>query len=162
MTAYINELIITLVVCQIASMITPESENAKRYIRVVCALVTILTLISPVRTLADHADEIMDTVGNFFGVSDDTAKSDETEADGTRERLDAAAYTILTYAGERYDLETDGAEVSFFTDEQGKVTELQIFLKSGSGADRDRLTAELEEELDVTVHIFIEERTDDG
>lgn len=156
MTAYINELIITVVVCQAASMISPESENSKRYIRVVCALVTILTLVSPVRTLVEGAGDIVESFGNFFG------SAEEAEENSTGDSLEAAAYTILTYAEENYDLDLSGAEVTFFTDEAGEVTELQMFVKSGDSGDRDKLAEELERELGVAVHIFMERRLDDG
>ena len=33
MTEYINQLILTVVVCQTASMLVPENETAKRYLR---------------------------------------------------------------------------------------------------------------------------------
>lgn len=154
MTAYINQLILTVVVCQIAAMISPDGENAKRYIRVVCALVTMLTILSPIRTLIDHAGELAESFRNFFTAAE--------TVDNTRDSLESAAYTILTYAGDKYDLDMDGAEVTFFTNDDGEAVEMQMFIKSGDSQDRDRLAAELEDELGITVHIFLERRTDDG
>ncbi len=150
MTAYINELIITVVVCQIASMISPETENSKRYIKTVCALVTILTLISPVRTIINHAEEIANSLKNFF------AMEETVEENSVRDTMQSVAYTIMKYTEENYELEIEGAEVSFITDESGQARELQIFLKSGNVEDRDKLKAELERELGIIVHIFIE------
>lgn len=153
MTAYINQLILTVVVCQVAVMISPDVERAKRYIRIVCALVTILTILTPVRTLVDNAGELAESFGNFFTAAETT--------DNMRDSLESAAYTILTYAGENYDLNMDGAEVTFFTNDDGEAVEMQMFVKSGDSHDRDRLTAKLENELGITVHIFLERRTDD-
>lgn len=150
MTAYINELIITVVVCQIASMISPENENSKRYIKTVCALVTILTLISPVRTIINHAEEIANSLKDFFAIEE------TVEENSVRDTMQSVAYTIMKYTKENYELETEGAEVSFITDEAGQAMELQIFLKSGNVEDRDKLKTELERELGIIVHIFIE------
>lgn len=156
MTAYINGLILTVVVCQAASMLAPEGESAKRYIRIVCALVTLLTILSPVKTLIGHAGEIGQSFRNFFTAA-------QTAEEGTpRDSLQSAAYTILTYAEERYGFDTEDAEVTFFTDDAGEVTELMLFFPSGNAFDRDRLQAELEDELEITVHIFLERRDNDG
>lgn len=155
MTTYVNQLIITVVVCQIATMISPDGENSRRYVRIVCALVTILTIISPITTIAESADDIAGNIRDFF-------TSAETESvDSERGTLEAAAYAIMSYARENFDLDLTDAELTFYTDDSGNITELQMFVKSGVAADRDRLAAELEDELGVTVHIFMERRLDD-
>lgn len=156
MTEYINGLILTVVVCQAASMLAPEGETAKRYLKIVCALVTLLTILSPVKTFVSHAGEIGQSFRNFF------TASETAEEITPRDSLETAAYTILTYAKERYGFDTDGAEVTFFTDDTGNVDELMLFLPSGNAFNRDRLQADLEKELGVIVHIFLERRDDDG
>jgi len=154
MTAYINELILTVIVCQTASMLAPDSDTAKRYLRIVCALVTLLTIVAPVRTIISHADELGDKFSRFF-TADETVKE-------SNESLESAAYTILTYANERYSFDTEGAEITFFKDETGKIDEMMLFFPSGNAFDRERLLADLVKEFGVDVHIFLERRIEGG
>lgn len=156
MREYTFQLILIVVVCQTASMIAPTEENKCRYLRIVCALVTLLTILSPVRNIADTAGRTAEAIRNFFTPA-------ETDAsDGMSERLEEAAYTIIGYAGERYDIETEGAAVTFFTDEDDTLSEVQIYVSSGERSDCSKLEAELEDELGVPVHIFNKGVSEDG
>lgn len=156
MASYMNQLILTVVVCQVASMLAPNADAAKRYLRLVCGLVTLLTVFSPVRNLIQHGEAIGVSLHAFV-----TASAAE-ENNVLRDSLEATTYTILAYAEERYGFDTQDAEVTFFTNEEEKVDEMMVFFRHGNADDRDRLQSELEEELGITVHIFLERRESDG
>ena len=115
---------------------------------------TILTIVSPVKALIGQAEEI----GTHFA---SLLQPSAVETDEKRASFEQAAYAIFSYAEERYGFDPAGAEITFFTDEDGEADELMIFFESGSPADRDRLQTDLEKELGILVHIFLERREAD-
>lgn len=150
MEQYVVQLVTTLVVCQVATVLSPT--GAKGYLRTVCALVTLLTVFSPLASLLTQFNGIEEKIVDFFAVE---------RVEGGEGSLEAAAYTILTHASNRYGFDTDGAEITFCGDGE-TVTELLIFFEEGNGYNRDRLQMELEEKLGIPVHIFIERKDKDG
>ena len=54
------------------------------------------------------------------------------------------------------------AASAILTDENGRACELMIFFPEGSASERDRLQTELEKELGIVVHIFLERRDEDA
>ncbi len=150
MEQYVVQLVTTLVVCQVATVLSPT--GSRGYLRTVCALVTVLTVFSPLLTLLAGLDGIEEKITSFFTVEGET---------GEEGSLEAAAYIILTHASERYGFDTVGAEITFCKDGD-TVTEILLFFEEGNGYNRDRLQGELEEKLGIPVHIFIERKDEDG
>lgn len=151
MTEYVNELIGTVIACRIVTMAAPPGELRRRYLGAVCALVTLLTLISPLRQFLDHAEEIGEAAAGFFSAqSSDLSDSDE----GMRGELGYAADVIFEYARDRYGFDTEGAEIAFTTDDGGEVTDLTLYFLHGSVADCGKLRDALTDELGIEVHVF--------
>ena len=156
MRAYIDEVILTVVICRIASMMAPDGETKGRYLAAVCALVTLISLISPVKYIADNIDTVTEAVAGFF-LAEKAEKSDEA-----RDNLSSAAAVIFKYAEEKMGFDTEGAEITFYTDEEGKVNEVMLFFKRGRVRECEKLKKELEKELKITVHVYTGEVNEDG
>lgn len=145
MTAYINRLIVVMVVCQIVIVITPDAENAKRSVRTVCALVSLLTLLSPLNHLLSISDDLTDKITAFF----------TTETSQNYDEKEAGAASILQYVTERYGI--DELSVVIVTDESDtEVTELRFFIENCPYATRAILEAELCEAFELPVYVFSE------
>jgi len=144
------QLVTTLVVCQVATVLSPT--GGREYLRTVCALVTILTVFSPLASLLTQLHGIEERISSFFTVEGE---------EGEENSLEAAAYTILAHASNRYGFDKSGAEITF-CQEGETVTEILIFFEEGNGYNRDRLQMELEEAIGIPVHIFIERKDEDG
>lgn len=150
MTEYVNELIGTVIACRIVTMAAPDGELRRRYLGAVCALVTLLTLISPLRQFLDRADEIGEAAAGFFSAVSESSDSDE----GMRGELGYAADVIFEYARDRYGFDTEGAEIAFTTDDGGEVTDAALYFLHGSVADCGKLRDALTDELGIEVHVF--------
>ncbi len=145
MNAYINSLIIVMVVCQIAAVIAPDSENAKRYIRTVCAIIVLLTLLSPVKHLIALSEGITEKITSFF-TTDVSQSYDENEA---------GAIGIMQYVTEYYNV--DELSAIILTDETDtEITEIQLYIKNCPYARCVVIEAELSELLELPVYVFSE------
>ncbi len=145
MTAYINRLIIVMVVCQIVTVLTPDTDTAKRSIRTVCALVALLTLLSPLTQLLTSADDLIDKVTAFFS-STSTPAYDEKEM---------VSSEILHYVTARYEIEE--LSMTLVTDETDTVvTEIRFYIPNCPYATRASLASELTEIFELPVYVFSE------
>lgn len=148
MNNYINSIIAVMILCQTAVMIAPENDSAVKSIRIICAAVTLLTLISPVRSLVLSVDNIsvwLDRITSSDIVSDE---SDENKP---------AAAAIAEYISDRYGIEkmtlviiTDGDE----GDEH--IAEIDIYAKNCPYTTRVAIEAELSEGLEVPIYVLDE------
>ncbi|MBE6541919.1 MAG: hypothetical protein E7672_05685 [Ruminococcaceae bacterium] len=143
MTAYINSLIVTMLICQISTVVTPE--NSKKYVRIICSLVILLTLIGPIIDLRDSLPDI----GNYF--SDMTSMESENEA---RNGYSAAASMIFSYVDEKFSINGDDVRITFITDEGDELQEIQIFVKNCPYAAREEIKRVTEEEFGVKTFVF--------
>lgn len=153
MAEYVNELIGTVIACRIVTMAAPDGELRRRYLGAVCALVTLLTLISPLRQFLDHAEEIGEAAAGFISSAEQSSDGVDCD-DGMRGELGYAADVIFEYARDRYGFDTEGAEIAFATDDGGEVTDLTLYLLHGSVADCGKLRDALTDELGIEVHVF--------
>lgn len=149
MRSYINRLIVTMVICQIAAVVSPES--GKKYIRFVCGLVVLLTLISPVIRLRDDLSGIKESVLELIG------GGEVTYSDG----YEAAANMIFAYVSEKYSIGADDMRITFVTGGDGALCEIQIFVKNCPYAAKEEIKQVTGEEFGVDVYVFTEEG-DDG
>lgn len=146
MKSYINRLIITMLICQIATILSPE--NGKKYIRFVCGLIVILTLIIPVIRLKDDFSGIKESVAELIGGSERVTYSDGYEA---------AASMIFAYLGEKYSINEDDMRITFVTGDNGELSEIQFFIKNCPYAAKEDIKQVTQEEFGVNVYVFTEE-----
>ena len=145
MNAYINSLIAVMVVCQIAVVIAPDSDNAGRCIRTVCAVVALLTLLAPAKHLLSRSGELVDRVTSFF-TADITQSYDEN---------DSAAAGLMQYIISQYDLDELSAVI--LTDETDTtITGIRLYIPECPYPRRMVMESELQELLGLPVSVFSE------
>jgi len=143
MNAYANRLIAVMVVCQIAAVIAPDSEHARRYIRVVCALTVLLTMLSPLSRLLEASDGITEKVTAFF-TADQTIPYEETEA---------GAVGLMQYVAERYGvsdlsvtIRTDGTDM--------EIIGIRFYIPDCPYSTRAAIESDLNGQLAFPVEVF--------
>ncbi len=145
MTAYINRLLTVMVVCQIATVLAPDAETSKHSVRMVCALVSLLTLLSPLTQLFTATDQLTEKITAFFS----------TESVQTYDDRTTVSSQILQYVTSEYDLEE--LSLTIVTDETDTaVTELRFYIKNCPYATRAFIESELAETFDLPIYVFSE------
>lgn len=146
MTAYINSMLVMLVLCMLITRIAPEDSKTKNNLRLVCSLVILLTMITPIKSLISSASDIGESLSNFFTPNN----VQETEGHD----YSAAAATLISYIADTYPDAGNEITVTFVTDDEGRITEAQFFLPLASTELCGRIERELGRELTVTVRVF--------
>ena len=143
MNVYINSLIAVMIVCQIAVSVAPDSEHAVRYIRLVCALVVFLTILTPVRSLWNISDDLTEKITVFL--SRDTSV--------TYEETETGAAALMQYVTEQYGISE--LSVILLTDESDQeITELRISVPDCPYATRAAIETDLNEQLNFPVFVI--------
>lgn len=146
MTSYINTLIISMLVSQAAVLILPDSKGSKQYVKLICALIILLNIVSPVK----HLGEIKSRVTEFF-----SSFSESGQAAGEGGMYSADGYAIMKYIIGEYKLSGEGMSVTFITDEDGeKVREIQIIIEKCPQFVKEKISSQLGKELEVDVYVF--------
>ncbi len=155
MAAYLNSVIATVIVCQIAVMFSPSSENSKKYVRLICALVVLLTLLSPVKSLIENADGVISAVSDFPAGEGSVG---ETEIYGSAAQNSARqlAYAVMQAVEGRFGVDSGDIRVTLVTSESGEVCEVQLYLDHTAYSDRAKIGEALEGELMIPVYVFPE------
>ena len=152
MRAYLNGIVVTVVVCQIVTMFSPSRDDVRRYVRLICVLVTLLTLASPVKYVINASDDIFAKITDFF----DGAESGDQLDDLENGNMASAALVIMRAISDEFDIDAKNIRITLVTDEAGELSEMQLFLKNTAYADRERVRAALEEEFDIPIYVFAE------
>ena len=152
MRAYLNGIVVTVVVCQLVTMFSPSRDDVRRYVRLICVLVTLLTLASPVKYVINASDDIFTKITDFF----DGAKSGDQLDDLENGNMASAALVIMRAISDEFDIDAKNIRITLVTDEAGELSEMQLFLKNTAYADRERVRAALEEEFDIPIYVFAE------
>jgi len=151
MNAYLNGIVVTVVACQIATVFSPNEESLRRYVRILCALVTVMTLVSPIKYVISGAEEIMSGITNFFEGSDFSQREEE-DGNGVAN----LAYVIMSAVSNKFDIEEKDVRITIVTDEQGELSEIQMYLKRTAYVDRERILEALSAEFEIPVYVFAE------
>ena len=154
MVSYINSLIAVILLAEIVMHVSPDGDIGKRYVRLICSLAVLLTMISPIKSAVSSLSDGIGTVADFFSADEKTV----TE----REELAPAAETILSYIKDTCGKRADGASLTFVTDGAGEVTEVQVFLPHGDSHTQKKLSGALDKGLNIRVSVFCGEDTDGG
>ena len=152
MKEYINELIITVAACRLVTMASPDGDLRRRYLAAVCALVTLITLFSPMGQVIAGAEEAIRAFAGGFSLAENDEKQDE---------LERAAAVIFSYAENRRGFDTKGGNITFYTDESGEIESIAVFFEDGSVEMCRLLQEDLTEEIGIEVHVFTGEVNED-
>ncbi len=156
MTAYFNSVIVTVVVCQIAVVFSPDNESAKKYVRLLCALTILISVISPIRSIDRIADGISEAITDFLNLnSNDNAEfQDKTETDTSA--TERAAYILMSTVAKKFNIDSDKIRIIVLTDEGGELCEIQFYITDISYSERELIKEKLEKELEIPVYVFSE------
>ena len=152
MKEYINELIITVAACRLVTMASPEGDLRRRYLAAVCALVTLITLISPIGEVIARAEEAVRELADGNAAA---------ERDEKRDELENAAAVIFYHAKNRRGFDTTGGRITFYTDDSGEVGSIAVFFEKGSVEMCRLLGEELTAETGIEVHVYTGEVNED-
>lgn len=144
MTAYINSLIAVIVACQLVIKLAPDSGTSKKYVRLICSLAVLGTMIAPVKSLVLSADELYGQAAEFFSPPQKEEKSDA---------FAPAATALLSYIEDTFHPRGE-VRLTFITDDDERITEVQIFAPTADGQTCGRIERALGGELSVGVRVF--------
>ena len=151
MKTYINSLIASVLISQIALCLSPSKSDGKKYVGFICSVFVLLTMLSPVKAMIG---EIPDTLGGIKDYFTDVPE-EKTEPDG----FSSAAATLLAYIAEEYPSSASGASLTFVTGEDGKIREVQFYLPNADRNDCARIRHSLSGVLTVDVYVFGSDET---
>ena len=152
MGAYLNTVVATVIVCQVVTMFSPDKESLRRYVRLLCALVIILTLSSPIKHVINGVEGIVSGITDFFDGTGSVAQTGSGDESGAAN----LAYVIMSAVSERYNIDSKNIRITLVTDETGELAEVHLFLKNTAYADREHVREALEAEFEIPVYIFAE------
>ena len=145
MNGYINSLTAVMIVCHITVLLAPESEYAVRYIRTVCALIILLTVLAPLKNLPDIAAPVSEAVSNFLNKN---VSADYTETE-------SGAAGLMQYITEYYGI-SELSAVLVTDDTDTDITELRLYIPACPYTTRELLADDLNKELNFPVYVLAE------
>lgn len=143
MNSYFNRLIAVMILCQITTVITPDSERTKQSIRMLCALISFITLLSPLSSITIPSEQLHE---KFSAVLDTNVVSGYTEKE-------ADSFHFLQYITTYYDIE----EVSMILrtdDTDTQIIAMELYVKNYPYVSCTVMESELQELLNIPVYIF--------
>ena len=147
MNGYLNTVIITVTVCQIAQLITQNTESYKRIVHIMCAMVVLLTIAQPIRYLITNLEDAVE----FIRELTESEAAEITEEDP----LEMTAQAVMEHASKRFDLDSDGMRVVLITDDRsGALTEIQLFVSRCAYSQRVYASEKLTEIYGIPVYIY--------
>ncbi len=143
MNSYFNRLIAVMILCQITTVITPDSERAKQSIRILCALISFLTLLSPLRSITALSEQLYEKL---------SAVLDTSFVSGyTQKETDSIHF--LQYITTHYDI--DEVSMILHTDDTDtQIIEMELYVKNYPYTSCTIMEAELQELLNLPVYVF--------
>ncbi len=128
MNEYLTSILYTTVGCHLLLLISAElgGEHMQKLLRLLCGLVVLLTLFSPLTGLLSALEERLPAM----------LKETETALSVEEERMDASlsgtygyiANTWIQLLSDHCDIPAEKITVTFHTDESGQVTDAEVLL----------------------------------
>lgn len=143
MNGYINSLLAVMIVCQVTVLISYESEYAVSGIRFVCALVVLLTVLTPCRNLIGGFESFTETITAFFEAGS-TVVYEETES---------GAAALMQYVTEQYGI-SELSVVLLTDDTDSEITEFRMYIPDCPYARRAAIESDLNSQLNFPVYVF--------
>ncbi len=159
MGAYIKCLISTTAICSLVLHLAPEFVGeTKKYLRWVCGLIMLITMITPVMKSCENTENIKENVLSFFsaaknGQQNQTEQIMEAVVDGT---VRETAYAIITYLQSEHNIPQNRISVSVITKEgeTPEIEQLHLYISECSAAEREKIRMEIEAMLGITTYVF--------
>jgi hypothetical protein len=133
-------------------MFSPDKESLRRYVRLLCALVIILTLSSPIKHVINGVEGIVSGITDFFDGTGSVAQTGSGDESGAAN----LAYVIMSAVSERYGIDAKNMRITLVTDEGGELSEVQLYVRGSAYADREHVREALEAEFEIPVYVFAE------
>ena len=143
MTRYINSLTAVMIVCQITVLLAPASEYAIRYIRMVCALIVLLTILTPLKNLPDITAQVSEAVSSLV---DSNISADYNE-------LESGTAGLMQYVTEYYGI-SELSAVLQTDDTDTTIIELRLYIQDCPYTTREIIAEDLNKELNFPVYVF--------
>ncbi len=143
MNSYFNRLIAVMILCQITTVITPDSERAKQSIRILCALLSFLTLLSPLRNITALSEQLYE---KFPTVLDTNFVSGYTEKE-------TDSIHFLQYITTHYGVK-DVSMILHTDDMDTQIIEMELYVKNYPYTSCTVMESELQELLNIPVYVF--------
>ena len=147
MKEYLNAVIVTVIICQAAQMMTHDTESCKRIVRVICAAVMLLTIASPVRYVTANIDR-------FISMAEGLTVQEETADPTANDPMEQTAQAIMKHVCDLCSLDGEGMRVTLVADEDGSITEIQLFAERCSYPDRVSAEEKLSKIYGIPVYIY--------
>lgn len=145
MNRYINSLTAVMIVCQITVLLAPASEYAIRYIRMVCALIVLLTILTPLKNLPAITTQASEAVSSLLG-SNISADYNEHES---------GMAGLMQYITESYGI-SELSAVLLMDAADTTVTELRLYIQNCPYTTRELIANDLNKELNFPVYVLAE------
>ena len=151
MINYVNSLIAVMIVCQIAVSVSPSNESSVRSIRLICAVVALLTLLSPIGSVISMAGDIENKITSFIvGYMEPEERRIET-----MDTFEAVTAQIVSFVSDKYDVGEINAVL--LTDETDSfAVELQLYIKNCPYTKRSQIETDLTNKLGFSVYVMCE------
>ncbi len=147
MNGYLNTVIVTVTVCQIAQMITQNTESYRRFVHIMCALVLLLTIAKPIGWVMTNIDCIVESIRDWG-----TTEAADTAAD---DPMETTAQAVMEHAIQAFSLDPEGMKVTLITDEEsGRLTEIQLYVFRCSYTERVYVSEKLTELYGIPVYLY--------
>lgn len=143
MHLYYNSLIIIMFAAFFVDALAPSVFISRKFIRPICGVVLLFVLVSPIHSF--FANEEID--GFLFDNS-------LIENIGDKDGYTVEAYTIFEYLSSEYSI--DSADVTFITNDNGELVEIQLFADDVPIVFRDEIKGELFERYGCEIRIYSE------
>ena len=149
MKSYLNTLIVTMIVSQLAIRFAPGKESARKYVSFVCGLVVMLCLLEPISVGINNAGDLISGIKNMFTYSKEDV--------ATQDKYYESANVIISYISETYRIDGEQIKITLITDEADEcVVEIHIYIKNCNSELQSKIERELEKELSVSIFVFAE------
>lgn len=146
MNSYINSLTAVMIVCQISVLLAPSSEYAIRYIRMVCALIVLLTILAPLKNFSAITVQVSEAVSSL---------ADSYILSADYNELEGSTAGLMQYITEYYGI-SELTAVLLTDDTDTTVTELQLYIQDCPYTTRELIEEDLNKELNFPVYVFSE------
>lgn len=143
MNTYINRLIAVVILCQIVTVITPDSERAKQSIRMLCALISLLVFLSPIQNLTAFGKQLYEQIPAVY----------ETKSNSGYNVKELDSIYFLQCITTHYGIED--VSMMIFTDETDtRILQIKLYVKNYPYTSCTVMEKELQEVLNIPVYVY--------
>ncbi len=148
MREYLNTLIVTVIVSQLAVRLAPGKNSARKYVLFVCGVVVMLCLMRPLIVGIERVGELIDGIRTF--------SAEEYHEETVNDKYFDTAAVIMSYIADEYGISPEKIKMTVITDEADScATEIHIYLTDCTADKQSKIEAELSRELTVPVYVFV-------